>query len=386
MLNLRIRFLLIGFLLSRVVRGVALRIITYEPKKGKIKVQVENLDDLWVLYNIVVSGDTVYATTLRRVKRSKEEGRPDRGERIPLYLGIKVESVVFHQYSTRLRIKGTIISGPEDLATMGAHHTLNIDIDDTVTIVKEKWTGYAIKRLEDAMKASGTPQLLIVAIDAGEATIATASNYRLQITTRITQNLPGKRGKPEEHSQALLRFFSELKRAIELLLSETSVDTVVLAGPGFTKENFIKYLEDKNPELVRRITLETASSGDINAINEVIKRGAASRAVLEMRLTKETHLVEELLRRLGKGTRDVSYGMDRVKKVATLGAIDTLLITDKILRESMMQKKEDFDQLLKSIERMGGKIVIISTLHTAGEQLSSLGGIAALLRYEIREV
>lgn len=386
MLNLRIRFLLIGFLLSRVVRGVALRIITYEPKKGKIKVQVENLDDLWVLYNIVVSGDTVYATTLRRVKRSKEEGRPDRGERIPLYLGIKVESVVFHQYSTRLRIKGTIISGPEDLATMGAHHTLNIDIDDTVTIVKEKWTGYAIKRLEDAVKASGTPQLLIVAIDAGEATIATASNYRLQITTRITQNLPGKRGKPEEHSQALLRFFSELKRAIELLLSETSVDTVVLAGPGFTKENFIKYLEDKNPELVRRITLETASSGDINAVNEVIKRGAASRAVLEMRLTKETHLVEELLRRLGKGTRDVSYGMDRVKKVATLGAIDTLLITDKILRESMMQKKEDFDQLLKSIERMGGKIVIISTLHTAGEQLSSLGGIAALLRYEIREV
>lgn len=374
------------FLLSRVVRGVILRIITYDPKKETIKLRVENLDDLWVLYNIVVTGDTVFATTFRRVKRSKEEGRADRGERIPLYLGIKVKSVAFHEYSTRLRIKGTIIRGPEDLVTIGAHHTLNIDIDDTVTIVKEKWTGYAIRRLEDAVKASATPQLLIVAIDAGEATIATASNYRLQIIARITQNLPGKRGKPEEHSQALLRFFSDLKRAVELSLSETSVDTVVLAGPGFTKENFIRYLQDKNSELVGRITLETASSGDINAINEVIKRGAASRAILEMRITKETQLVEELLRRLGKGTKDVSYGLDEVKKVAALGAIETLLITDKILRESMTHKKEDFDRLLKSIERMAGKVVIISTLHTAGDQLSSLGGIAALLRYEIREV
>jgi len=171
-----------------------LRIIAYEPRKETVKLQVENLDDLWVLYNVVVSGDTVYATTLRRVKRSKEEERADRGERIPLYLGIKVKDVSFHQYSTRLRIKGIIIHGPEDLVTIGGHHTLNVDVDDTITIVKEEWTGYAIKRLEDAVKATAAPQLLIVAIDAGEATIATASNYRLQIATRITQNLPGKRG------------------------------------------------------------------------------------------------------------------------------------------------------------------------------------------------
>ena len=361
-----------------------MRIIAYEPRKETVKLQVENLDDLWVLYNVVVSGDTVYATTLRRVKRSKEEERADRGERIPLYLGIKVKDVSFHQYSTRLRIKGIIIHGPEDLVTIGGHHTLNVDVDDTITIVKEEWTGYAIKRLEDAVKATAAPQLLIVAIDAGEATIATASNYRLQIATRITQNLPGKRGRPEEHSQALLRFFSDLKRAIELSLSEASVDTVVLAGPGFTKENFTKYLQDRGSDLVRKITLETASSGDINAINEVIKRGAASRAVLEMRITKETQLTEELLKRLGKGTKDVSYGLDEVKRAATLGAIENLLITDKLLRESMVSGKKEIDQLLRSVERMGGKVVIISTLHTAGDQLSSLGGIAALLRYKIR--
>ncbi|MFX0069180.1 MAG: mRNA surveillance protein pelota [Candidatus Hodarchaeota archaeon] len=361
-----------------------MRIIAYEPKKETIKLQVENLDDLWVLYNVVVSGDTVYAKTLRRVKRGNEEGRADRGERMPLYLGIRVKDVSFHQYSTRLRIKGNIISGPEDLVTIGGHHTLNVDVDDTIKIVKEKWTGHAIKRLEDAVKETATPQLLIVAIDAGEATIATASNYRLQISARITESLPGKRGKPEDHSQALLRFFSDLKRAIELSVSETPVDTIVLAGPGFTKENFKKYLQDKGSDLIKRITLETASSGDVNAINEVIKRGAASRAVLEMRITKETQLMEELLKRLGKGTKDVSYGSDEVRKAAALGAIESLLITDKILRESMIDKKEDLNQLLRSIERMGGKIVIISTLHTAGEQLSSLGGIAALLRYKIR--
>jgi stalled ribosome rescue protein Dom34 len=38
---------------------------------------------------------------------------------------------------------------------------------------------------------------------------------------------------------------------------------------------------------------------------------------------------------------------------------------------------------MKGIEAKGGKIIVVSVEHEAGEKLLALGGIAALLRYPL---
>ncbi|MCK4434887.1 hypothetical protein KAU92_05300, partial [Candidatus Bathyarchaeota archaeon] len=43
------------------------------------------------------------------------------------------------------------------------------------------------------------------------------------------------------------------------------------------------------------------------------------------------------------------------------------------------------EELMNVVEQKGGKIMIVSTEHEAGEKLTALGGIAALLRYSIRQ-
>ena len=59
------------------------------------------------------------------------------------------------------------------------------------------------------------------------------------------------------------------------------------------------------------------------------------------------------------------------------GAIETLLVTDKLVRT----KKAD--GLLEKAKKTKSKFIIISTVHEAGKKLEGLGGVGALLRYKI---
>ncbi len=129
--------------------------------------------------------------------------------------------------------------------------------------------------------------------------------------------------------------------------------------------------------------MENVSNGGPNGVQEVIKRGVISRIIEDYQITIENKLLEELLARLGKDKRNVSYGFEDVEKAAGYGAIETVLVLDELLREFDMEKRKKLEDLLHQIEKAGGEIVIVSSLHDSGKTLHSLGDIAALLRFEV---
>jgi stalled ribosome rescue protein Dom34 len=54
-----------------------------------------------------------------------------------------------------------------------------------------------------------------------------------------------------------------------------------------------------------------------------------------------------------------------------------------MLRGAAEEERWKLDELLRSTEKMRGKIKILRSASEAGEQLTSLGGIAALLRFKV---
>ncbi|HUL62169.1 MAG TPA: mRNA surveillance protein Pelota, partial [Methanocella sp.] len=60
---------------------------------GEISLTPESLDDLWHLKYIVEPGDTVFSVTFRAVDSVSDKIRPDKVEKKPIRLGVKVESV-----------------------------------------------------------------------------------------------------------------------------------------------------------------------------------------------------------------------------------------------------------------------------------------------------
>ncbi|MFX1453329.1 MAG: mRNA surveillance protein Pelota, partial [Promethearchaeota archaeon] len=151
----------------------------------------------------------------------------------------------------------------------------------------------------------------------------------------------------------------------------------------FTKDHFLKFLKEKDPKLASTIQIIDISNSGKNGVIEVIRKGETIKSIKEMRITKEVELVQEFLTRLGKNKRNIAYGIDEIENAKNYGAIEHLLITDTLLRIDDVAKRQKLDALLKEIEKLGGKIIIISSLHSAGEQLESFGSMVALLRFEI---
>src|SRR2546428_9036859 len=143
----------------------AMRVLHRDPKTGEIKVRVENADDLWHLHNLVLPGDLVRASTYRREEAKTDKVRPERGEKVRVTLTIRVESVEFQAFSDRLRITGVIVEGPQDL---GRHHTLNVAVEDVLSVIKT-WQTHELRRIEEAAAAAQKPLVAFLSLDDEEA-------------------------------------------------------------------------------------------------------------------------------------------------------------------------------------------------------------------------
>ena len=112
-----------------------MKIVATDLRKGIVKVRIETVDDLWVLKNVIKVGDVVVGRTLRDVKIEGEGKR-----RLPMILAIKVKNMYFQPFSSRLRVHGIIIEGPDGYGLKGSHHTLNIDVGSEIGIVTVSYT------------------------------------------------------------------------------------------------------------------------------------------------------------------------------------------------------------------------------------------------------
>ncbi|MEF8881417.1 MAG: mRNA surveillance protein Pelota, partial [Halapricum sp.] len=73
-------------------------------------------------------------------------------------------------------------------------------------------------------------------------------------------------------------------------------------------------------------------------------------------------------------------------EAADYGAIEHLLILDDRLRSERAGEGEwdiDVDRIVETTEQKGGEVTVFSGEFDPGQQLSNLGGVAALLRYRL---
>jgi protein pelota len=350
-------------------------------KKGFVKVIPENLDDLWHLYNVIYKNDEVYAYTSREIK--PDEGgyaRPKRGERVSVFLGIRVESVNWDKLLGRLRIHGTICEAPETVPT-GAHHTLNIALNTPATIVKKKWAQHQIERLKKASKSSEKP-IIIVAIDDEGYAIGTTAQYGVQIRAEENVKLPGKL-EAEKRTGAIKEYFQKTLDSLRQVWNETH-SPIAIIGVGFVKGGFAKFLENEASDVSTSvIDVKSVNNGGVAGIYEAMRSGVLSKTMKQMRIAEEAEVIEEILKRLGKGEQTVVYGMEEVEKAAQLGAVGKLVLADTTLREASDESRLHVEELMKDVEHKGGNIIIVSTENESGANLVALGGVAALLRFAL---
>lgn len=349
-------------------------------KKGYVKVIPESFDDLWHLYNVIYKNDQIYAYTSREIRTTEEYSRPKRGERVRVFLGVKVETVAWNRLLGKLRIHGTICVAPE-IIPVGAHHTVSIAVNTPITISKKEWPKHNIERLVAASKTSENP-LLIISIDDEGYAIAETAQYGIDIKVEVRIALPGKL-EAEKRSAAKKKYFRKALKSLHQFWITTH-RPIVIIGVDFVKKDFTKFLEKESADIFKSvIDVKSVNNGGVAGIYEALRSGILSKATKELRIVEETVIIGEIMERLGKGKMTITYGLEEVEKVANIGAVEKLVLADKILRESINEKRLYMEKVMKEVEKRKGRIIIISTEHEAGQKLLSLGGVAAILRFPI---
>ncbi|WP_406660764.1 mRNA surveillance protein pelota [Methanolobus sp. ZRKC3] len=337
-------------------------------RDGEISLVAETLDDLWHLKYIIEKGDLIFAVTKRKAEAASDKIRPEKVEKKTVRLGIRVDDMEFHKFSNRLRVGGVIEQGMD----VGHHHTLNVE-ENSVLSINKTWKKDQLERIDEAEASSKRPKVVIVAVEEGDADIGLVRHYGIELYSHISQS-SGKRseGSLREH------FFQEILDQLVYAASES--EAIVVAGPGFTKDDFMKQFRSKEPEFASRAVVEDTASIGMSGFQEVLRRGAVDRIMEESRIARESRLMDELLKEISTDGK-VAYGLEEVKTALDYGSIDTLLVADEMLR--IEREKGSIDSFLQAVEHSQGKIVVFSTLFEPGYKLLALGGIAALLRFKM---
>jgi protein pelota len=347
-----------------------MRVVFKDLKHGEIKIIPENLDDIWHLHNIIDKGDLVRAVTFRTDEQKNDKIRSKKSEKKRMKLGIRVEEVKFHEFSDRLRIHGIIEEGPQEL---GSYHTLNIEAEnmDKLSIVKDRWKDYQLQRLDEAVKQRNQLILTFASLDDDNATIAVLRQSGIQWIADIDSKRPGKmyESKYSEHE-----YFGEIISVLRSNLEKNKI--LVIVGPGFTREHFIKYAKEKEPQLFEKCFVHGTGYSGMNGIYEAIKTGIIEQITKENRVVLETSFVEKLFEEIKKDGL-AAYGEQEVKNALINGAVDRLLIIDILIR------KKIGEELLNLAKENKSEFTIINTMHEAGKKMEGIGGVGALLRFII---
>ncbi len=329
--------------------------------EGEIRLFPESPDDLWHLQHIIREGDLVFATTFRSVETAADKARPEKAEKRPVRLGVRVERLEFSEHGVRLRLTGIIEHGVD----CGAYHTINVETGYEISVIKH-WRPLDLERIERAVKASVYGVIHILTIEEGEAELFRLRQYGPESVITITSG-SGKGAETESRAG----FFEQVLAHITGISGP-----LIIAGPGFIKDDFVKYARGRAaPVMENVVVVETRRIGR-GAVQEVIGNGALDKLIDDLQLSREVRLMDEVLLRISKDGA-VAYGLKEVQEAIGYGAAEQILVVDANLRDPMMA------QLIEKAESMRASVVVLSSTFEPGERLVALGGIAALLRYKI---
>jgi protein pelota len=190
------------------------------------------------------------------------------------------------------------------------------------------------------------------------------------------------------------KFYNQVYQAICQHIRFDVVKVLILASPGFYKDGAHKYiidqaLKNQNKSLLEnrsKILLAHSSSGHKHALQELLQDPQIQLKLSDTKYAKEVASLDLFYKTLSMDPAKAFYGYEYVVKAGEYGAIDMLLVSDALFRSSDVQERKVYIQLVDQVKQMGGKVLLFSSLHTSGEQLTQLTGIAAILHYGMPEL
>ncbi|GBC05123.1 hypothetical protein RclHR1_06050001 [Rhizophagus clarus] len=362
-------------------------------RSGFVTLCPEELEDMWHAYNLISLGDQLKATTLRRVQNESSTGTVE-SQRVRMTLTITVDNVDFDPQGGLLRIKGRIIS-ENNYAKMGAYHTIELELNRNFTLIKPEWDMIALERVNEACDVTKQADVAAIVLQEGLANVCLVTQNMTIVRQRIEHPIPRKRkGSIKNYEKGLQNFFNQVMQSILRHINFEIVKVVILASPGFVKDQCYEYIfaeatrQDIRQliENKRKFVLIHCSSGHKHALQEVLQDPSIQKQLSDTKYSQEVLTLDRFFKMLNDEPDRAYYGWNHVRKAGGEGAIGTLLLSDELFRSADISTRKKYIELVESVRAGGGKVMIFSSLHVSGEQLNQLTGVAAILNFPLPDI
>jgi protein pelota len=368
------------------------RQISAKDASGMVLLRPDTPEDLWHAFNLLASGDLVRCTTVRKVVKESSTGSTSSNKK-RMMLTIDIQKVDFDPDVLQLRVSGTVQS-ENDLVRLGAHHTLTLELNQNFSIEKQCWDQIYLDRLDEAIHPERQAEIAAVVMQTGLAHVCLVTGALTITKARIDMNIPKKRPGSSQHSKAITRFYENVYQAVLRHIDFAKVKAVLIGSPGFVKNDFYQYMlaesvrRDDRPfiENKNKFVLCKASSGHKHALEEVFSDPAIMAQMTETKVAREVEVLNKFMRMMENNPDKAYYGYDHVAKAHEQLAIDSLLVTDELFRNTEVKTRKKYVQLVESVRENGGTVFIFSSMHVSGQQLQQVSGVAAILRYPLPDL
>ncbi|XP_077297896.1 pelota mRNA surveillance and ribosome rescue factor [Arctopsyche grandis] len=360
---------------------------------GSISLIPEESEDMWHAYNLIAEGDIVTSSTFRKVQNESATGSST-SSRVRTILTIKVENIDFDTQACALRLKGRNVQDNQ-YVKMGAYHTLHLELNRKFTLQKQLWDSVSLERIDMAVDVAQNADVAAVVMQEGLAFVCLITNSMTLVRSKIDVTIPRKRkGLVQDHEKGLGKFYEAVMQAILRHINFQVVKCILIASPGFVKDQFVEYMFQQAVKTDNKLLLENknkfmvihSSSGFKHALKEVLQDPAVVARISDTKAAGEVRAIEAFYTILQTEPSKAFYGKKHVESAKEAQAIETLLISDKLFRCQDVALRKEYVSLVDSVKEYGGEVKIFSSMHISGEQLDQLTGVAAILRFPMPEL
>lgn len=224
----------------------------------------------------------------------------------------------------------------------------------------------------------------LVVLDRRDATLAILRGKTIIPIKKTHSEVPGKTRAGGQSSQRYARiregaYKDHFKKISDYMKEEflplgNNLKGIIVGGPGVTVNDFLNkdYITG---DLKRKIIgTKDLSYTEEFGLQELLDKSQDLLAEEEVAMEKK--IMNRFFEQMRENMAKVTYGEKETLRALDLNAVDLLLISEDL--------PDDIVAMLEDKAQAGGAIVkIISTETREGVQLRDLGGVAALLRFEI---
>ncbi len=176
-------------------------------------------------------------------------------------------------------------------------------------------------------------------------------------------------GALKEHFKKIADYMKE-----QFLPLGTNLKGIIIGGPGITVSDFLNY-DYITGDLKRKIIgTKDLSYTEEFGLQELLDKSEDLLAGEEV--AQEKKIMNRFFQELRDNPKKITYGERETLKALEMNAVEQLLISEAI-------PEEKITELSDKAQVGGSEVKLVSTETREGQQLRDLGGIAAILRFEI---